>query len=83
MNTTDKIDKIYHYIEEKYGRREIWISDIARKLGISKGEANALTITAGYSRGKKDRSVSLEEYRKEAAVIFIVSKIPDTIMESL
>ena len=58
-----------------YGCRTYWLSDLARSLGISRKEANILTIAAGYSRGKLNRIVSVAEFMNNPDVRYILNKI--------
>lgn len=67
--------QLFDYINEYYGLRGVFISELAKNLGISYKNANILTIKAGYRRTKKVENVTLEEFSGNGAVKYIVSKI--------
>lgn len=69
------IKKIYDIVNEDYGCRGIYISQLAHMLSISYRQANALTLAAGYHRGKRISNVTLSEFEKDTTVQHIIDKI--------
>lgn len=67
---------VLELINEDYGSRKVFISDLAQKLGISYAHANKLTQLAGYNRTKKLKDISLAEFSQNRTVQYIVNKIP-------
>lgn len=79
----NKLERIYKFIINEYGKRGAWISDIAYKLEISKTQANILTIAAGYGRGKTVKACNLEKFRNDNSVQLVASSISDDLMNRL
>lgn len=51
--------QLFDYINEYYGLRGLFISELAGNLGISYKHANILTIKAGYKGRKKQKMLPL------------------------
>ncbi len=78
-----KAEIIYNLIENEYGSRNLWISDLAIKLGISKYKANILTLEAGYERGKKIKSNNIQQFKNNLKVTSIIKDIKDDLLDAL
>lgn len=78
-----KVEKIYKFIENEYGSRRVWISDLSTKLGISKYKANILTIEAGYERGKRIKPVNIHNFKNNINVVTVIAEIQDNLVDAL
>ena len=67
--------QLFDYINEYYGLRGVFISELAKNLGISYKNANILTIKAGYRRTKKTKNVTFTDFSSDKNVQYIASKI--------
>lgn len=67
--------QLFDYINEYYGLRGGFISELAKNLGISYKYANILTIKAGYRRTKKVSTVTLSQFSKDPSVQYIINNI--------
>lgn len=72
------IKQVFDLINEEYGLRGLFISELAGKLRISRKHANMLTIKAGYRRTKKVENVTLEEFSSNETVKYIIKKALST-----
>ena len=68
-------EQLFNYINEYYGLRGVFISELAKQLGISYRNANRLTIKAGYRRTKKTKNVTFTDFSSDKNVQYIASKI--------
>ena len=66
--------QLFDYINEYYGLRGVFISELAKNLGISYKHANILTIKAGYRRTKKTKNVTFTDFSSDKNVQYIASK---------
>ncbi|WOO35109.1 hypothetical protein R2R35_15030 [Anaerocolumna sp. AGMB13020] len=73
----NKVEKVYKYIVNEYGSRNVWISDIAKSLNITKREANTLTIEPGFVRGKRVKTKNMSSFISNIKVITIIMGIRD------
>lgn len=65
------IKQIFDIVNVDYGCRGIYISELAHMLSISYRQANALTLAAGYHRGRKICDITLSEFEKDITVQYI------------
>lgn len=69
------LKQLFDYINEYYGHRGAFVSELANNLSISYKHANILTIKAGYRRTKKTKNVSFTDFASDKDVQYIASKI--------
>lgn len=60
--------ELYDYINNSYGVRGMWISDLAIYLGIGRRNANHLVYAAGYRRGKLSPKSSFMYFSNDEGV---------------
>ena len=67
--------EIYHFIILKYGKRGLFISELATELSISRKSARLLTQALGYHRTKRTSAVQYATFAANKAVTQILPKI--------
>lgn len=69
---------LYNYIVNKYGKRSLYISDLAAELNISHRSARLLVQALGYHRTKRTTAVQYNTFATSKAVNQILPKITIT-----
>lgn len=62
------LKELYDVINEEYGNRGCFISELGDKLKIPAEKANILTLSCGYSRTKRSYNVPFLEFAKDTNV---------------
>ena len=75
MTMPKTLPELYNCLLEEYGKRRCWISDLARKLGLSYAETNHLTWVLGYRRGRALSITTLEDFSSDLGVQRVVKQI--------
>lgn len=79
--TKAKAVKVFRIINEIYGTRAVWITNLAELLCISVSDAGTLTAACGYCRGKHITDISLREFASNTDVAEVLKKIPNKAVE--
>ena len=69
------VRELYKYLQENYGKRKLYISEIAQDLKISYEEANTLTLALGYRQGKCETIRSYKDFIQDPEVNRIWERI--------
>ena len=67
--------ELYDCINHTYGESRMWISDIAKSLGITYSAARHVVSEAGYYRHKRVRQISLSEFGNMPYAQYIQSRL--------
>jgi len=67
--------ELYNYVVADYGKRKLYISEIAKTLSISRKSARLLTQALGYHRTKRTSAVQYASFAANKAVKQVLPKI--------
>ena len=71
------LEYLFNKVNDLYGNSNMWISDLAKELGITYSEARQLTKEAGYYRHKKCEPVTLDQFEKKPWAQHIQMKLEE------